>query len=152
MMKHFTRNRKKGFTLIELLVVIAIIGILSAVVLSSLAQARAKARVAAVQETLHSLQTAGHTCFNDEQTIITPLETNDGGGGPLCAGSESQYKMLSTGWIYCDDTAGTQSETDCGDDVSSETATTFSITAEHPIDQQKVSCTEEACITSPDTD
>ncbi len=46
------QNRKKGFTLIELLVVIAIIGLLSSIVLASLASAKNKAKDVAVIQSL----------------------------------------------------------------------------------------------------
>jgi len=51
-------NKKKGFTLIELLVVIAIIGILSAVVVTSLTSAREDATDARQIATVQNIATA----------------------------------------------------------------------------------------------
>lgn len=59
------RQQARGFTLIELLVVIAIIGILSTVVLSSLAVARAKARDASRQQFVRQFQTALELYYDD---------------------------------------------------------------------------------------
>jgi prepilin-type N-terminal cleavage/methylation domain-containing protein len=146
------RNRAAGFTLIELLVVIAIIGILTSTVLSSLQNARRKARVAAVQETLHGIQSAGNQCLNEAATINMPTETIDGGAGLLCAGQTGAYGKLPEGWHYCDGSAGTQGPTDCGNDVSSATGIAFILSAESDVDGSRVTCTESTCSTVDDTD
>jgi prepilin-type N-terminal cleavage/methylation domain-containing protein len=57
---------KKGFTLIELLVVIAIIGILSAVAIINLTDARKKAQVAATEAALSQVATAMVLCLDAE--------------------------------------------------------------------------------------
>lgn len=54
----------QGFTLIELLVVIAIIGLLSSVILASLAQARMKSRVAKRYADFHQVQVALENYFD----------------------------------------------------------------------------------------
>ena len=61
----FRRKGTEGFTLIELLVVIAIIGILAAVVLASLNDARAKARDTRRLADLKQIQTALELRRND---------------------------------------------------------------------------------------
>ncbi len=145
-------NYRSGYTLVELLVVIAIIGILSAVVLTSVASARAKSRVAAVQEQLHGVQTTGNQCLNENSALNIPSEAIDGGGGPVCAAIAATFSRLPAGWIYCDANPGVQSVSDCGNDVSDQNGVAFTVTAESNDDGTVVSCTETTCTTVADTD
>jgi len=64
-LKVFAPVYSRGFTLIELLIVIAIIGILSAVVLSSLGSIRTKANRGAAQASLSSVMQELITCADD---------------------------------------------------------------------------------------
>jgi prepilin-type N-terminal cleavage/methylation domain-containing protein len=52
------KSNKKGFTLIELLVVIAIIGLLSSIVIASLASTRKKAEAAKIVQEMNQLKIA----------------------------------------------------------------------------------------------
>ena len=58
------KKLKKGFTLIELLVVIAIIGLLSAVVMSSLSSARSRGNDSAVQSNMNNIITQSLMAVN----------------------------------------------------------------------------------------
>lgn len=79
-------SQKRGFTLVELLVVIAIIGILAAMILSSLGSARSKARDASRKNDLAQLRLALEQYADDKGGVYvartTALTWDNGGTAP----------------------------------------------------------------------
>ena len=74
------KGRFGAFTLVELLVVIAIIGILAALLLPVLSQAKARARRIECVSDLKEIGLASHIFANDHGgRYATQVSTNDGG-------------------------------------------------------------------------
>ncbi len=91
---------QRGFTIIELLVVVAIIGLLSSVVLSSLAEARAKARDTERLQELRQVQTA----LEQYRTTYGQFPATGTSGNPVlraqCAGlPETGTLTGASGWV-----------------------------------------------------
>ncbi len=162
----------KGFTLIELMVVITIIGLLSAVLLTALAVARAKGRTAAAHQQMKSVQNYYNRCVNEKAAGGIPLvsgqfclpgqpltclgvagDTRNGGGALMCAGYPETYPSLPNGWVYCDSGPGAAGSAGCGNDSSNLSAIAqgnFSIRAEGDGGTTVITCNESSCTVSTD--
>lgn len=108
------KRLKKGFTLIELLVVIAIIGILAAVVLVNVNQARQRAREAAIISALSQIRSNKELTFTTSYQpttgqILTTIQNNGGSSALIENNGTTSYmsaSSLPTGGFYCVDSTG----------------------------------------------
>ncbi len=106
-------KKSKGFTLIELLVVVAIIGILAALVISYLGQARLKARDSRRKGDLKQIQTALEQYADDNGGLYpantaalvpnymprVPTDPSSGGTGAYAyavSGTSTEYELNAT--------------------------------------------------------
>jgi len=86
-----TKKQKKGFTLIELLVVVAIIGLLAAIAVIALNNARARARDAKRLADIRQIQTALEMYFLD-QNHYPNYDGSSGIGGKYLCSTEAGFE------------------------------------------------------------
>lgn len=83
-------SHKRGFTLIELLVSIAIIGVLVAILLPAVQQAREAARMSSCRNNLKQIGLALHN-YHDTHRVFPPSNTNDVEQGGWISDPQSRH-------------------------------------------------------------
>lgn len=93
------KERRKGFTLIELLVVVAVIGLLAAVAIVALNNARARARDAKRLADIRQIQTALEMYFLDKNHYPNTSVPGGIGGKCLCS-TDTGFDASCSGTVY----------------------------------------------------